>query len=88
MCGGDYAKLAFFGLLEAMPENLDSKKKSSGFWRVTDKGRQFVNGDIAVPSYVKLLHNKVQEVSVKQTTVMEALQKGGFDYSELMQNAA
>ncbi len=88
MCGGDYAKLAFWGLLEAKPDEPDGKKSSSGFWRLTEKGRQFVRGEITVPTYVKLLHNKVWEVSAKCFDITEALRSGGFDYAELMQDAA
>jgi len=51
--GGDYAKLRHWGLIENKP-NDDPSKSSSGFWRPTQKGIDFVDRKISVPSHIHL----------------------------------
>ena len=58
--GGDYAKLAYWGLIEQEPakgENRPGKPiKRSGLWRVTGTGKAFLKAKIRVPRY-KLVYN-------------------------------
>ena len=88
--GGDFAKLAHWGLIEERPRDDDvDHKRSSGYWRPTERGIQFANGLITVPSHVFLYDNRVQcQVGVEgfspeTTTIFAALGKR-FDYAELM----
>jgi hypothetical protein len=82
--GGDHAKLRYWGLLEEMPlEGEDGAKKSSGYWRITERGREFVNDKLEVPQYAHLLFGKVVDFSESTTHISKALGKH-FNYRELM----
>lgn len=80
-----FAELRFWGLVEKMP-NDDPNKKSSGFWRITDKGKQFADGIIKVQSRILVYNNTFQGFSDKseEIDIKQAL-GNKFDYSELMQ---
>lgn len=66
--------------------NDDPKKKASGFWRITDKGKQFADGIIKVQSRILVYNNTFQGFSDKSELIgiKEAL-GNKFDYSELME---
>lgn len=78
---GDYAFLRFWGLVEQQP-NTDEKKRSSGFWRITEKGCDFVRGKLNVPTHVFVFDNNPEGFSSEMTTFADALNHS-FDYSEL-----
>lgn len=80
--GGDYGKLAHWGLLEYR-ENFDEDKASSGWVRISEKGAAFVQGEISIPKYVYLLNNEVQDFSDELVTIYDCLGKS-FSYRELM----
>lgn len=79
----EYAKLAYWGLTEAQPGNDDPTKRTSGMWRITDRGRRFVEGKIAIPKHVKTFNSKFYGYSDETITIREALGEK-FDYEELM----
>ena len=81
--GGEYGKLAHFGLAVLQPNPDDSSKKTSGMWKPTWHGVQFVRGSITVPKYIFLYDNNLEGVSSDQITIREALGEK-FDYAELM----
>jgi len=56
--GGDYAKLVYWGMAELSPAT-PANKRTSGMWRPTDKGIDFVYHRIQVPSHVLLYNGKV-----------------------------
>lgn len=62
--------------------NDDKKKRSSGYWRATEKGQQFAKGEIEIPKYVFTLDNKVVGYSKDQINIYDALSKK-FNYQEL-----
>lgn len=81
-----FAELRFWGLIEPMPKDEDNtKKKSSGFWRITSKGTQFVLQEIKLHSRILVYNNKFQGYSEKSTpiTIRQAFDNE-FDYEELM----
>lgn len=83
---GDYGKLRWWELLEQRPLKYDDEKeekKNSGRWRLTQKGMQFVKGEISVPREVFMYNNTVQGFSSDMITISEALGKK-FNYPELM----
>lgn len=53
---GDLAKLAFWGLVESKAS--DSGARDRGFWRVTDKGRLWLFGDVRIPRQIALLNGE------------------------------
>jgi hypothetical protein len=80
--GGDYGKLVHWELVELQPGH-GPKKKTSGMWRLTAKGDEFVRNRIDVPSHVLLYNNQIEGWSPERTTIMDALGEA-FDYWELM----
>jgi len=85
---GDYAKLRYWGLIEARPDAETGGGRTNGYWRVTEKGQQFVRGETTVPSYILLWNNEPVGVSPKEIDIQAALAGGGFDYAEVMGEAA
>lgn len=82
--GGEFAKLYHWGLIEEMPKDpKDTSKRTSGIWRPTFKGVQFVMLRIKVPKRVFLYNNEVQGWDDEQVNIIDALGKK-FDYQELM----
>lgn len=79
---GDFGKLRFFGLIEKMP-NDDPKKKSSGRWRITQKGVDFLNGDVKVYEYIRMFKGKYIGSSPNMVDVQFCLGKH-FSYADLM----
>lgn len=76
------AKLKFWGLVtEKFNDN--TKKRCSGFWKLTPLGVDFVLGRATVKEKIMLLQNKFQGFKGKDIYVREALGKY-FDYNELM----
>lgn len=81
----EYAKLGWWGLVEKAPPEVGGKTKSTGLWRITDKGKKFAIGHLTVPAKVHIYDDRIVGYSEEQTTVVGALQKK-FDYQELMDN--
>ena len=78
----EYSKLRFWSLAESY-EGADKTKRSSGYWRITDTGVQFVLGQVRVPRKVVVYGNQLVSWSSEATTIKEAL-GDKFDYDELM----
>jgi len=78
----EYATPRHWGLMEAR-ENDDPTKKTSGLWRPTQDGIDFVGGRIRVASHAFLYNNTCRGLSKETTTIEEALGEF-FDYQELM----
>ena len=54
---GDLAKLAHWGLVETKPSE-NQGHVDRGFWRITDKGRLWLFGDVRVPRQIALLNGE------------------------------
>lgn len=80
--GGDFAKAAYWELIESTA-NEDETKRTSGMWRLTPKGRMFVRGAITVPSHAFIYNGKTQGFSETRTGIRQALHSR-FNYAELM----
>lgn len=81
---GDFAKLKFWGLIEPMPHNPGDKgKKTSGYWKITQKGWKFVQGTTEVPKYSFVFNDELQSISDEYTDIRKCLDDK-FDYAELM----
>jgi hypothetical protein len=57
--------------------------KSSGKWRITEKGRRFVQGAITIPSHLHTYNHGIHEESARRLDISEALGRP-FNYRELM----
>jgi len=80
---GTYAKLRHWGLLEPKGDDPEGDTKASGYWRITQKGRDFVRGLITVPKNIFIFDNKLIRVSGEEVSIKEALGKK-FSYAEMM----
>lgn len=80
--GGDFAKMEHWGLIEQMA-NDDDTKRTSGFWRPTQSGIDFVYHRITVPKKAVLYLNECVGFSGEKINIREALGTK-FDYQELM----
>lgn len=75
---GDLTKAKYFGLLESA-HNEDETKKTSGLWRLTDEGIDFVLGR----KFVLIYNDTVQGFSQEQVSIEQSL-GSEFDYQQLM----
>jgi hypothetical protein len=83
IAGGDAVKLRYWGLIERAHGERDDGSDRVGRYRITDIGKQFVEGKIAVPRYVYLYNQLLLRLSEEMTTMREAL-GDKFKYDELM----
>tara|TARA_Y100001963_G_scaffold67785_1_gene94449 strand:- start:206 stop:706 length:501 start_codon:yes stop_codon:yes gene_type:complete len=79
----EYPKLAWWGLIEEKPRQPGSKGRTSGMWRVTQAGADFVRGGRPVAQYAYVYNGTVEDFSTHHTWIREAL-SNRFDYRELM----
>jgi len=80
---GDFPYLVHYGLLEKMVgERVDGSKRN-GFYKLTEKGRQFVLKQITVPKTFIIYNGKCEGFEGREIGIEEALGKK-FDYRELM----
>lgn len=78
----DLTKSKYWGLIEPMPHE-EGEKKSSGFWRLTEKGFFFVTGKTSIPEYAFIYDDDVLDYSSKEIFIKQALENK-FDYLKLM----
>jgi hypothetical protein len=76
-----YSLARFWGLIEARGDTGD--QKASGYWRLTPRGKSFVEGTITVPKHAYIFNDKVYRFDPEQENIREALGHK-FSYSELM----
>lgn len=81
--GGDYSKLVFWNLVELKPKDVTARRKrTSGLWRPTQTGVDFVRGRVRVPAHVLVLNNKPFQFSEETVSVVDVAGES-FDYSSL-----
>jgi len=80
--GGDFAKLAYWGMILAAP-NDDPDKRCSGLWKASEHGVAFARNQIRVPRFVYIFDDRMHGSSDEQTSIIEAL-GDRFSYTELM----
>lgn len=80
--GGDFAKLLHWGLIESFP-NDNTKKRTSGLWTITYRGRCFVQGRLRLFKYCHLYNNEIVKFSGEKRNISASLNEE-FDYRELM----
>lgn len=81
--GGDFAKLSYWGLVEERPKDEDADKKTSGWWRISDRGIQFAQDRIQMSEYVVLYDGRALRFEGKAISLKECL-GDKFSYSALM----
>ncbi len=80
----EMGKLKLWGLVEEK-DNDDKSKKCSGFYKVTDEGRDFVLKKINVAKYCFTYNNGVCGYSEETISIEQSLGER-FDYQELMES--
>ena len=85
IAGGDVVKLRYWGLLERVVGERDDGSNRLGHYKITEIGKQFVLGKIAVPKYVYLYNQLLLRLSEEMTTIHEAL-GDRFNFFELMRS--
>lgn len=84
---GDWAKLAWWGLIEEEPKpEDDTQRRTSGSWRPTGAGITFANGRTNVPRHANFYAARLLSMGKEQTSIEEAL-GDKFDYQELMRGS-
>ena len=83
----DFSKLRYWGLIAEKTKDADANKRTSGYWAITDKGRDFVEGRRSISKYVQLFDSKKFGYTGEQVTIKDAL-GDDFDYRELMGDLA
>ena len=84
--GGEFAKLAHWGLIEERLIPSTRGGRTSGIWRPTDKGVSFARNEIAIASHVTLYDNHIVGISNTSITIRQALGEH-FDFQELWGNS-
>ena len=80
--GGDFAKLRFWGLIIEKPKD-NEEKRTSGYWAITEKGKQFVRGEISLQERIKLYNQKCYGFEGDFIMIGDVLGTK-FNYQELM----
>jgi hypothetical protein len=86
----DFAKARYWGLCEEVigeqvPSELlegAERKRRKGFWRSTEKGRQFVYSMLKVPKYISLVNNAFEKCHGDDWSIQDALGHP-FDFSAI-----
>jgi hypothetical protein len=81
---GDFAKLSYWDLIEEKAKNDLDDKKNSGWWRITDKGRLFVENKHLITEYVLIYDSRVVGFDGDQIRITDTL-GDKFSYTELME---
>ncbi len=89
---GAFAKMRHWGLIEQLTQkNNLTAKKTSGMWRITDKGMDFVLNRISIPKFIKVYNQtfygfeEEKNDKNKPITITDAISTK-FNYSELLKN--
>lgn len=83
---GNFAALVYWGLI--LPsESTDEKKRRSGYWRPTPRGKEWARGEMKVPRYILTRDGHLHGYEGPFINVVEALGRR-FDYQELLRGEA
>lgn len=86
--GGDWAKLRHWGLVEECLKAEADNKPRSGYWRLTEVGKLFVQNRISVPKYITLYNAEFRGYKDKLDTIsiVDVFDKRKtFDFQEVRQ---
>lgn len=78
----EWTLFKYWNILEQKKNN-STKKRTSGIWRITDKGEQFVLNKIRVPKHAFFFNGKNYGFAAEDTNIVETLDVE-FDYQELI----
>jgi hypothetical protein len=81
---GDFSKLECWGLIRRAPHvQGEEGKRTSGMWKITPLGQEFIAGKKLVPKYAFIYNGTLLELGGVDMHIQHALGKK-FDYREIM----
>jgi len=82
----NYPEVAYWGLAHTKSDE-SKQKKTSGYWKPTQLGIDFVkNKNVTIPKYVHIYNGKITKIDDStKVSILDALGTK-FDYSELMKS--
>lgn len=80
---GDFAKLVYWGLIEKYQQQREDGSNRNGYYRITEKGSDFVKGKISVVDRMFVYNQQIQGYGKDEITIFDAL-RNKFDYNDLM----
>lgn len=80
----DFGTLVHWGLTEAQKGKKSDGNPKRGYYRITEKGRKFVQGRLSVPKHVYLYDNEMVYVHDEETVTIRDVMGKDFNYDELM----
>lgn len=80
---GDFAKLRYWGLIQEKPKEEGEDKKNSGYWRITNKGIDFVEKRIEVPKIAMIYNGTCLKFSGPDVSIEYCL-RNKYSYRKLM----
>lgn len=81
---GDYGNLTAWELIEAKKEVAEDGNPSSGYYRITDVGKQFACGQIQIPKYTYHYNGEVLDRGSEEVVTIYQALGDKFNYQELM----
>ena len=84
--GGDFAKLAHWGLIKQQ-DNDDPSKRTSGYWKASPLALRFVSGEIGMPSYVVIYNNEVLDWSEEMVWAEDLIPVDDFHYQKMLEDS-
>jgi hypothetical protein len=81
--GGDFAKLLYWDLIQEQPKDPEQDKRTSGTYRITQRGIAFVERLIVIPTHCYVCTGQPLGFSEEQGDIVACLDSK-FSYSELM----
>lgn len=79
----NYPEVAYWGLAHTMKSE-EKNKKTTGYWKPTQLGIDFVKNNAKIPKYVHVYNSNVVKIDgSEKISIIDAFGKN-FDYSELM----
>jgi hypothetical protein len=83
--GRDFCLVAYWELAEDIPVDRENgATRTSGFWRLTEKGRAFVRLEIVIPRYAYIFNAEGRGFDGDSVSIIDCLGKR-FNYRELME---
>lgn len=82
---GTYGKLKHWMLIEqGEPEPDDDSKKQSGYWRITEAGKKYLNGELLVTKTYKIYDDEIVGIVDPELVNVNHAWKETFHYGEYM----
>ena len=84
--GGDWAKLAYWDLLQESHIVREDGGKHAGWWRITALGEAFVEGKVKIPKHAVVYNQTLLGLDTSELVSFEESLKSRFDFDEMMAN--